>query len=217
MTEPNLRFPVVFCENLRFFLRKSVVSCALQMLEFQGERVICENLRFSAKICALGFLCHFSSVPLSAVRTTFRYRERELNPNIFFSNFSGTAGISRQNPRISRQKKFDSLGFEGHTELFGPTPSRGRPPPDRKISGLKSLGLCSFSEQLPCRSAEVKFSSVFLCQRCREIWREILVKFSVLRFPGFGCTAENFTKISRQKRCEKRKISRKFHSAGAQR
>ena len=43
------------------------------------------------------------------------------------------------------------------------------------------------------------------------------VKFSALRFPRFGCAAENFTKISRQKRCEKRKISRKFHSAGAQR
>ena len=74
-----------------------------------------------------------------------------------------------------------------------------------------------WSEQLPCRSAEVKFFSVFLCQRRREIWREILVKFSVLRFPGFGCATENFTKISRQKRGEKRKISRKFHSAGAQR
>ena len=59
------------------------------------------------------------------------------------------------------------------------------------------------SEQLPCKSAEVKFFSVFLCQRCREIWREILVKFSVLRFPGFGRGTENFTKISRQKRCEK--------------
>ena len=73
------------------------------------------------------------------------------------------------------------------------------------------------SEQLPCRSAEVKIFSVFLCQKCREIWREIWVKFSVLRFPGFRCAAENFTKISRQKRREKRKISRKFHSAGAQR
>ena len=73
------------------------------------------------------------------------------------------------------------------------------------------------SEQLPCRSAEVKNFSVFLCQRCREIWREILVKFSALRFPGFGCATENFTKISRQKRCEKREISPKFHSAGVQR
>ena len=74
-----------------------------------------------------------------------------------------------------------------------------------------------FSEQLPCRSAEVNYFSIFLCQRCREIWREIMVKFSVLCLPGFGCARENFTKISRQKRCEKRKISRKFHSAGAQR
>ena len=81
---------------------------------------------------------------------------------------------------------------------------------------LESLNY-NFSEQLPCRSAEVKFFSVFLCQRCREFWREILVKFSALRFPGFGCATENFTKISRQKRCEKRKISRKCHSAGAQR
>ena len=70
--------------------------------------------------------------------------------------------------------------------------------------------LGNVSEQLPCRSAEVKFFSVFLCQRCREIWHEILVKFSVLRFPGFGSARENFTKISR-------KISRKFHSARAQR
>ena len=66
--------------------------------------------------------------------------------------------------------------------------------------------------QLPCRSAEVNFFSVFLC----EIWREILVKCSVLRFPGIGYARENFTEISRQKRCEKRKISRKLHSAGAQ-
>ena len=34
------------------------------------------------------------------------------------------------------------------------------------------------SEQLPCRSAEVKFFSVFLCQRCRvkfgvKFWGEI--------------------------------------------
>ena len=36
------------------------------------------------------------------------------------------------------------------------------------------LGPEKGSEQLPCRSAEVKFFSVFLCQRCREIWREIL-------------------------------------------
>ena len=39
------------------------------MLEFPGEGVkICGFLRFSAEICVLGFLCHLSSVPLSAPR-----------------------------------------------------------------------------------------------------------------------------------------------------
>ena len=83
------------------------------------------------------------------------------------------------------------------------------------LPGQISEDVSETPEQLPCRSAEAKFFSVFLCQRCREIWREILVKFSVLCVSGFGCATENFTKISRQKRCEKRKISRKFHSAGA--
>ena len=82
-----------------------------------------------------------------------------------------------------------------------------------EMNSKESTSRIHISEQLPCRSAEVKIFSVFLCQRCREI----LVKFSVLRFPGFGCATEHFTKISRQKRFEKQKISCKFHSAGAQR
>ena len=49
VTEPNLRFLAVFCENLRC----SAVSCAFQMLEFPGEGV---NLRKSAVCCEdLGF------------------------------------------------------------------------------------------------------------------------------------------------------------------
>ena len=68
VTEPNLRFPAVFCENLRFsakicgFLRFPAPSTCLNL---QEKGWICENLRFSAKICVLGFLCHLSSVPLS--------------------------------------------------------------------------------------------------------------------------------------------------------
>ena len=53
VTEPNLRFPAVFCENLRF----SAVSCALRMLEFPGEgvnlqksAVFFENLRFGLSV-----------------------------------------------------------------------------------------------------------------------------------------------------------------------
>ena len=71
-------------------------------------------------------------------------RGRELNPNIFFSNFSGASGISRQNPGISRPKSLISLVSRDVSNFLAPTPSRGRPPPHQKISGLKSLGLGSF-------------------------------------------------------------------------
>ena len=53
---------------------------------------------------------------------------RELNTNLFFSNFSGAPGISQQNPRISRQKSLVSPGFEGHTELSGPHPFTWKTP-----------------------------------------------------------------------------------------
>ena len=72
------------------------------------------------------------------------YRGRELNPNIFFSNFSGASGISRQNPRISRQKSLIPWVSRDIPNFLAPTPSCGRPPPHQKISGLKSLGLGSF-------------------------------------------------------------------------
>ena len=52
VTGPNLRFPAVFCENLRF----SAVSCALQMLEFPEEGVNLRKSAVSAKICVLGSL-----------------------------------------------------------------------------------------------------------------------------------------------------------------
>ena len=67
-----------------------------------------------------------------------------MNPNIFFSNFSGASGISRQNPGISRQKSLIPWVSRDIPNFLAPTPSRGRPPPHQKISGLKSLGLGSF-------------------------------------------------------------------------
>ena len=77
------------------------------------------------------------------------------------------------------------------------------------------FGLVCRGHSWPAEVRKWQFFSVFLCQRCREIWREILVQVSMLHFPGFGCPRENFTQTSRQKRCEKRMISRNFHSAGA--
>ena len=78
-------------------------------------------------------------------------RGQKLNPNIFFSNFSGASGISRQNPGISRQESLIPWVSRDIPNFLAPTPSRGRPPPHQKISGLKSLGLGSFF--VPDRSA----------------------------------------------------------------
>ena len=47
--------------------RHGLLEKSLKILEFPGEGAkICENLRFSAKICVLDSLCHLSSIPLSA-------------------------------------------------------------------------------------------------------------------------------------------------------
>ena len=67
-----------------------------------------------------------------------------MNTNCFFSNFSGSGRISRQNPGISRQTSLISLVSRDIPNFLAPTHSRGRPPPHQKISGLKSLGLGSF-------------------------------------------------------------------------
>ena len=68
-------------------------------------------------------------------------RGQKLNPNLFFSNFSGASGISRQNPGISRQKSLIPWVSRDISNFLAPTPSRGRPPPHPKISGPKSLGV----------------------------------------------------------------------------
>ena len=65
-------------------------------------------------------------------------RGRELNPNLFFSNFSGSSGISQQNPGISRPKSLISLVFEGHTRTFWPPPLHVEDPhPTRKYLDSK--------------------------------------------------------------------------------
>ena len=61
----------------------------------------------------------------------------------------------------------------------------------------------------------VIFFSVFLCHRCREIWREILAKFSVRYvFQGSGVRSGKLHQTFTPKTVSKTEISRKFHSAG---
>ena len=54
-----------------------------------------------------------------------RFRGQNLNTNLFFSNFSGASGISRQNPGISRPKKSSRFPwFRGTYRTFWPPPLR---------------------------------------------------------------------------------------------
>ena len=48
-------------------------------------------------------------------------RERKLNANFFFSSFSGAAGISQQNPAISRQKSLISQVSRDISNFLAPT------------------------------------------------------------------------------------------------
>ena len=75
---------------------------------------------------------------------TPEFRERKSNTSFTFSSFLDFAGIPRQNPGISRQKSLISMVSRDIPNFLAPTPSRGRPLPKREISGLESLGLCSF-------------------------------------------------------------------------
>ena len=83
MTEPKLRFPAIFCENLQF----SAKSCGFlwfpapsKCLSFQWNSskgksaVFCENLR-------LGSLCHLGSVPFKVKRTLKVWTQRAKKPS----------------------------------------------------------------------------------------------------------------------------------------
>ena len=86
-------------------------------------------------------------------------RERKLNTNFFFSNFSGTPGMSRQNPRISRQKVWLPWVSKNIPNFLAPTLHVEAPHPTRRFPDQKvwvwvpfaSLNIASMirSAQLP--------------------------------------------------------------------
>ena len=92
------------------------------------------------------FLGSVMGIAIANRKNRCNFGALRLNTNRFFLKLSGTPGISRQNPRISRQKVWFPWVSKDITELFfwPPPHSRGRPPPHPKISGPKSLGLGSF-------------------------------------------------------------------------
>ena len=120
----------------------------------------------------------------------------------FFSNFSGAAGISHQNPVIFRPKSLISLASRDIPNFLAPIPSRGRPLPHRKISGLKSLGLRSFS----ClRSQTIANRRDFLSQtsplptKLQEPNRNraFVARGSVVNRIAIACVLSSQTKVAR--------------------
>ena len=63
-----LRFPAKIFGFLRKICGFLPFPAPSKCWNFQEKGWICENLRFSAKICVLASLCHLSSVPLRAPR-----------------------------------------------------------------------------------------------------------------------------------------------------
>ena len=120
----NLRFPAVSCENLRF------------------PAVFCENLRPPNAAIPRKSENQQKSAKIS--ETDLAHLSLLVCPFYFPLN-------SGQNLGISRQKVWFRWIWKVIPNFLAPTPSRGRPPPHPKISGLKSLGLCSFfvPEELP--------------------------------------------------------------------
>ena len=84
----------------------------------------------------------FQKTPFS--EPEFEYLGTKIEHKLFFLKLLGAPWISRQNPGISRQKSLIPWVSRDIPNFLAPTPSRGRPPPHQKISGLKSLGLGSF-------------------------------------------------------------------------
>ena len=67
-------------------------------------------------------------------------RERKLNPNYFFSNFSGAPRDIPAKSRDIPPKMFDFPGFEGRIELFGPHPFTWKTPTPLENIRTKKFG-----------------------------------------------------------------------------
>ena len=84
-----------------------------------------------------------------------------MSTNSFFSNFSGTLGISRQKSRDIPPQKFGFSGFQRTYRTFWPPPLHVEdPPPHPKVSGPKSLGLGCNPDcpvQTPTRASDPKW------------------------------------------------------------
>ena len=97
---------------------------------------------------------------------------RELNTNFFFSNFSGTPGISRQNPGISRQKSLISLVSRDILNFLAPPLRVEDPYPTGKYPDSKVwvCALFSFLTKNPTSHKKVHWSLQSTTGSMRIFW-----------------------------------------------
>ena len=91
----------------------------------------------------------------------------------FYQTFRALPGYPGKIPGGPAKKRLISLVSRDISNFLAPTPSRGRPLPHRKISGVKSLGLCSFLRTGFRAGDEDSNFSVFRVRRFSE-WPEPL-------------------------------------------
>ena len=110
----------------------------------------------------------------------------------FFSPiFRAPPGYPGKIPGYPAKKSLISLVSRDIPNFLAPTPSRGRPLPHRKISGLKSLGLCFFF------APDVQhFRSALVCREMLATLFFFLFVFFLLR--GMFCPFQRFSFLSQR-------------------
>ena len=94
---------------------------------------------YSSQSFLLFFAINCLSLLVSAINREWIIEHK----HFFFKLFGHIPGHPGKNPRISRKVWFPWVSRD-IPSFSAPIPSCGRPPPHRKISGPKSLGLCTF-------------------------------------------------------------------------
>ena len=105
-----------------------------------------------------------------------------MNTNFFFSNSSGTSGISRQNPGISRQKSLISLVSRHVSNFLAPPPFMWKTPAPPENIRTQKFGLFSclkerwFSVATPADPRGEKLFFFVLILGCDPAWPGTSVK-----------------------------------------
>ena len=137
MRDTNLRFPAVFCENLRFSaknLRLSAVSCALQVHEFERRGASANAVSVKS------LLSYFASSPETFCEYVFSYL-----PGNFALKNDGDYWWFFLVP-VSQEKK----KHENSSKKSGEIRSKIREKnPEQNFTKLGELSCCDFSDLSP--------------------------------------------------------------------